>query len=45
MKKRLVQGMFSSVPMAALLTETLDISEENEVKDSGEATEGTDDIR
>lgn len=35
MKKKLVSGYFSSIPMATLIAATLDADEENEAVDGG----------
>jgi hypothetical protein len=35
LKKKLVSGYFSSIPMATLIAATLDADEENEVVDDG----------
>ncbi len=39
MKKRLISGNFSSIPLAALIASTLDIDAEDEVRDDGVPTE------
>lgn len=33
MKKQLINGNFSSIPLAALIASTLDVDSENEVRD------------
>lgn len=36
MMKRLISGNFSSIPMATLLTSTMDIAPEDEIRDDDE---------
>jgi hypothetical protein len=40
-KQHLVNGYFSSVPLAVILTATADIAPEDEVRDDGAATAAT----
>jgi len=43
MKKRLVGGFFSSVPLAQIITATADIAPEDEVRDDDLADSGYED--
>ncbi len=43
MKKRLVGGYFSSVPLAQIITSTADIAPEDEVRDDNPAEDGYED--
>lgn len=41
MKKHLVNGYFSSIPLAVILTSTADVAPENEVRDDEAAPPAT----